>query len=198
VYLLQSALRRLQVQTATAAAQPVLMDIRLSEAERREGALELGTVLGESHAGQRRTLGLFAHATGAKCLPPQWWRQLVECLQARAPSIRLVEFLPEDARTRLDGIVPGTFTPQLRMLGAKLAATSLVVIADGGVMHLADAAGAAVLALFKITAPSQYGPRRAGSESLLASDMTPEAVAAHICARLLRLEFNESGPNILT
>jgi ADP-heptose:LPS heptosyltransferase len=185
VYLLQSALRRLQAAAATPAVQAVPMDIRLSEAERREGALELEAVLGESHAGQRPTLGLFAHATGAKCLPPEWWRQLVECLQARAPSIRLVEFLPEDARTRLDGIVPGTYTPQLRMLGAKLAASSLVVIADGGVMHLADAAGASVLALFKSTAPSQYGPRRAGSESLLANDITAESVAAHISARLL-------------
>ena len=198
VYLLQSALRQLQAPAATAAALPVPMDIRLSEAERREGVLELEAVLGESLAGPRPTLGLFAHATGAKCLPPQWWCQLVKCLQARAPSIRLVEFLPEDARTRLDGIVPGTFTPQLRMLGAKLAATSLVVIADGGVMHLADAAGAAVLALFKTTAPSQYGPRRAGSESLLANDITPEAVAAHICARLLHQECSTSRPKPLT
>jgi heptosyltransferase-3 len=185
VYLLQSALLRLQTPAVAAAAQRLLMDIRLSEAERREGVLELEAVLGEGQAGQRPTVGLFAHATGAKCLPPEWWRQLVECLQARAPSIRLVEFLPEDARTRLDGIVPGTFTPQLRMLGAKLAATSLVVIADGGVMHLADAAGAPVLALFTTTSPLQYGPRRPGSESLLATDLPADSVAAHISARLL-------------
>ncbi len=188
VFLLQSAWPRPLTPSLPGAVQ---MDIRLSEAERRDGELELEAVLGESQPGQRPTVGLFAHATGSKCLPAEWWRQLVECLRARAPSIRLVEFLPEDARTRLDGMVPGTFTPQLRMLGAKLASTSLLVIADGGVMHLADAAGAAVLALFKTTAPSQYAPRRAGSESLPATDVAPDAIAAHISARLL-------GPDAVT
>jgi ADP-heptose:LPS heptosyltransferase len=187
VYLLQSAL----FPTPASAGQSAVyrpMDIRLSEAERREGVRELEAVFNEPQGGERPTLGLFAHATGAKCLPPEWWRQLVQSLQARAPSIRLVEFLPEDARSRLNGIVPGTFTPQLRMLGAKLAATSLVVIADGGIMHLADASGAAVLALFQTTAPSQYAPRSAGSESLLATGLSAETVAAHISARILREE----------
>jgi ADP-heptose:LPS heptosyltransferase len=71
------------------------------------------------------------------------------------------------------------------MLGAKLAATSLVVIADGGIMHLADAAGASVLALFQTTAPSQYAPRGPRSESVLANGLPAEAVAARISARLL-------------
>ena len=184
VYLLQSAFRAPGAPGAEAGATRPPMDIRLSEAERRAGARELAAVLGEAQP-EQRTLGIFAHATGAKCLPPEWWRQLVDCLRARAPSIRLVEFLPEDARTRLAGVVPGTYTPDLRMLGAKLAATSLVVIADGGVMHLADAAGATVLALFQTTAPSQYGPRGAGSESLLATDVPAELVADRICTRLL-------------
>ncbi len=185
VYLLQSAMHPTPASAAPTPAVYRPMDIRLSEAERRDGARELEAVFGELPGGPRPTLGLFAHATGAKCLPPEWWRQLVQCLQARAPSIRLVEFLPDDARSRLDGIVPGTFTPNLRMLGAKLAATSLVVIADGGIMHLADAAGASVLALFQTTAPSQYRPRRTGSESLLATELSAEAVAAHISARIL-------------
>jgi ADP-heptose:LPS heptosyltransferase len=137
-------------------------------------------------------VGLYAHATGAKCLPADWWRQLANDLRASAPAIRLVEFLPEDARSRLDGIVPATFTPQLRMLAAKLAATSLVVIADGGVLHLADAGGAKVLALFTTTAPSQYGPRRPGSESLLAKDVAADSLAARIIAKL---RPQASGPS---
>ena len=161
------------------------MDVRLSEAERRDGALELAAALGTAPVERCATLGIFAHATGRKCMPPEWWRELVICLQARAPSIRLVEFLPEDARSRLDGIVPGTFTPHLRMLAAKLAATSLVLIADGGVMHLADAAGAAVLALFRTTSPAQYGPRGPGCESLQATDVPAVRVAERIIARLL-------------
>jgi ADP-heptose:LPS heptosyltransferase len=185
LFLLQSALARDPEAVAAPGSLHRMMDVRLSESERRDGALELETVLAGSEGGPRPTLGLFAHATGAKCLPPEWWRQLVLCLQSRVPALRLVEFLPEDARSRLDGMVPSTFTPQLRMLAAKLAATSLVVIADGGIMHLADASGAAVLALFTTTSPSQYGPRRPGSESLQASGMAAEDVAARIAARLL-------------
>jgi len=184
VFLMQAALPAM-APSVPSASLPRMLDLRLSEQERRAGVLELESVLAGSGDTARPTLGLFAHATGTKCLPPEWWHQLVQHLQARAPSIRLVEFLPEDARTRLDGIVPGTFTPQLRMLAAKLAATSLVVVADGGVMHLADAAGAAVLALFRTTSASQYGPRRPGSESLQANDVAADAVAARISARLL-------------
>ncbi len=53
-------------------------------------------------------------------------------------------------------------------------------------MHLADASGATVLALFHTTSPAQYGPRRPGSESLLAHDLSAQAVAALISARLDR------------
>jgi ADP-heptose:LPS heptosyltransferase len=129
-------------------------------------------------------VGLFAHATGAKCLPPEWWHELVRQLRQRSPALRLIEFTPEDARSRLDGLVPSTYTPQLRALAAKLAATSLMVIPDGGVMHLADAAGAQTVALFRTTSPKQYGPRRPGSVSVDANDTSPEKVAALIGTRL--------------
>ncbi len=180
VYLLQSAF---PPRTAELAPERIQMDIRLGETERRDGALELENVLSGTR-GPGPTLGLFVHATGAKCLPPEWWHELVRLLRVRAPHIRLVEFVPEDARARLDGLVVGTFTPELRMLGAKLAATSLLVIADGGIMHLADASGASVLALFQSTSPSQYRPRRPGSESLPARELSAQAAAALISARL--------------
>jgi len=192
VYLLRSGLLSEASPTAARAAAGVPMDLRLSETERREGVAELAAVLGDTRLGSAPTVGLFAHATGAKCLSTEWWRQLVAALRAHAPSVRLVEFMPEDARSRLEGLVPATFTPQLRMLGAKLASTSLLVIADGGVMHLADAAGAKVLALFTTTSPAQYGPRRSGSESLLTNDVSPDSVAKRISATLrpLGLEPN--------
>jgi len=161
-----------------------MMDLRLSDEERREGALALESALASSGSGPAPTVGLFAHATGAKCLPPEWWHELVRQLRQRSPALRLIEFTPEDARSRLDGLVPSTYTPQLRALAAKLAATSLVVIPDGGVMHLAEAAGAQTVALFRTTSPAQYGPRRPGSVSVDANDASPEKVAALIGTRL--------------
>ena len=194
VYLVQSAFRAQGNPEVDASAARLPLDIRLSDSERREGARQLAAALGTTDLEQRPILGIFAHATGAKCFPPDWWRRLVDILRAQAPLIQLVEFLPEDGRTRLPGGVPGTYTPDLRMLGAKLAATTLVVIADGGIMHLADAAGASVLALFKTTEPSQYRPRGSGSEAIVAASETAELVAARISSRLLNHgEFSGRG-----
>ena len=169
-------------QAAGIALRP--MDLRLSEEERRHGARRLAATLGiaapvgsaEWHA--RPKVGLFANATGQKLYPLPWWRQLIGCF--RGSHIQFVEFIPEDARPRLAAEIPGVYTPDLRVLGATLAATSLLVVADGGVMHLAEAAGAPVLGLFRTTQPSQYAPLRAGSEGLWAPDASPETVAARM------------------
>jgi ADP-heptose:LPS heptosyltransferase len=163
----------------------VPLDLRLTEAERAEGVRRLAAALGGPGAPARLSpVGLFSNATGSKGYPAQWWRQLVSSLRCLAPGVPLVEFIPADRRPRLAGEVPGVYTPDLRLLGATLAATSLVVLADGGVLHLAEAAGAQVLALFRTTHPSKYGPRRARSEALLASETSAAAVAERIHALL--------------
>lgn len=179
LHLLRSALR--EQPGAHAADGPRWpLDLRLSDEERAEGARQLAAALGGAEPGVRPVVGLYAYATGAKCLPREWWDALVGTLQAQAPWLQLIEFLPEDGQSRLGDEVRGTYTPGLRMLGAKLAATSLFVIADGGILHLADAAGARVLGLFRTTSPAQYAPRRAGSQALQAIDDAPGGVAARV------------------
>jgi ADP-heptose:LPS heptosyltransferase len=184
VYLLRSALRPSGAPEPGTSAASVPLDIRLSAAERQVGVRELAVALGHGEPGPQPVVGLYAHATGAKCFPPEWWHGVVSALRTRAPSLQLIEFLPEDGHTRLGEQVRGTYTPDLRTLAAKIAATSLFVIADGGMLHLADAAGAKVLALFRTTAPSQYAPRGPGCLALSAADEAPEAVAERICALL--------------
>ncbi|HLK71082.1 MAG TPA: glycosyltransferase family 9 protein, partial [Steroidobacteraceae bacterium] len=160
---------------------PRPMDLRLTEAERSNGQRRLATMLGSAAAPgsaewrARPKVGLFVHATGQKLFPLSWWRELIGCF--RGSPVQFVEFIPEDGRARLAGEIPGVYTPDLRVLGATLAATALLVIADGGVMHLAEAAGASVLALFRTTQPSQYAPLRAGSEALSGADLSPETAA---------------------
>jgi ADP-heptose:LPS heptosyltransferase len=169
---------------------PVPLDLRLTEAERREGARRLAAVLsipgstvgtsGVAPVAPVAPVGLFTNATGEKGYPLSWWRQLIDCLRRRLPGVPLVEFIPADGRPRLSGVVPGVHTPDLRLLGATLAATSLLVLADGGVLHLADAAGAQVLGLFKTTNPSWYGPRSSRSEVMLAHETSADSVAERI------------------
>jgi ADP-heptose:LPS heptosyltransferase len=159
------------------------MDLRLTPEERRQGRQRLAATLGaaaypespEWHA--RPLVGIFANATGDKLYPAAWWRQLIGCF--RGSQVQFVEIIPADGKPRLPEL-PGAFTPDLRLLAATLAGTSLVVIADGGIMHLAEAAGASVLGLFRTTQPAKYAPLRAGSEALWARDLSVEAVATRM------------------
>jgi len=184
VYLLRAALRAPGTPEPDASASKLPLDIRLSDAERQAGVRELALALGHAEPGLQPVVGLYAHATGDKCFPPEWWHGVVSALRARAPALQLIEFLPEDGHSRLGDQVRGTYTPDLRTLAAKIAATSLFVIADGGILHLADAAGARVLALFQTTSPTQYAPRGPGCLALSAADEAPGAVAERICALL--------------
>jgi ADP-heptose:LPS heptosyltransferase len=187
VHLLRSAYFPRGYRDASPMSMP-MPDLRLTESERRDGERQLMAVLGAAAEGRTR-VGIFAHATGEKCYPAEWWRRIVAYFR-KQPSVQLVEFVPIDGRPRLDGDIPALHTCDLRLLGAALAATSLVVIADGGVMHLADAAGARVLGLFKTTEPARYAPQRSQSEWLLARDANADAVAARIGAVL--------SPNVRT
>lgn len=171
-------------ETGTPEAAPRPMDLRLSEEERRQGAQRLAATLGNAAAvgsvewRARPKVGLFANATGGKLYPLAWWRQLIGCF--RGSHIQFVEIIPEDRRPRLAAEIPGVYTQDLRLLGATLAATSLLVVADSGVLHLAEAAGAPVLGLFRTTQPSQYAPLRPGSAGMRADDLSAEAVAARM------------------
>ena len=189
LYLLRSAyLPRAGVPVDAAAPMPAL-ELRLTLAERAAGAERLATALNAAAASkteQRHSIALFAHASGPKGFAIDWWLQLIKALRIKVPGAQLIEIVPADRQARLGGVMPGLHTPQLRLLAATLAATSLLVIPDGGVLHAAEAAGARILALFKYTDPSQYGPRRAGSESVWAADASAESVAAQICALLER------------
>lgn len=184
VYLMRSAYFRTDARTAAAGSGTQPLDLRLTASERREGERCLAKALGSAEGRARPRVGIFAHATGEKCYPVAWWRQIVAYLRNQQSRAQLLEFVPADGRPRLAGEIPALHMRNLRTLGATLAATSLVVIADGGVMHLADAAGARVLGLFKTTEPARYGPSRSMSEGLLARNVSAEYVAARISAEL--------------
>jgi ADP-heptose:LPS heptosyltransferase len=174
------------------------LELRLTESEQRLGELRLAGALGSPSEPERSamrgpTLAIFAHASGQKDFPIDWWRELIDAVRRGVPDVQFVEIIPADRVARLPGIIPGLHTPQLRLLGATLAASSLVVIPDGGVMHLAEAAGARVLGLFKATDPSQYGPTRAGSDALWAREVSAQVVADRICAALLGRAARNGG-----
>jgi heptosyltransferase-3 len=156
------------------------LDLRLTASELLAGEQRLASMLEHRVSPSRPSIGFFADASGRKLLPVVWWQDVISILRVEAPAIQFLEFTPADGRARLGADIPGLHTPDLRLLGATLAATSLVVIADCGVMHLAGAAGARVLGLFKVTEPSRYGPTGRSSETLLANDERADVAAKRI------------------
>jgi ADP-heptose:LPS heptosyltransferase len=176
IHLLDSALPH-TVPAGRDLQRPVL-ELHLTAGERDAAAVALSNMLGIQPARQQPCIAIYAHATGAKCYPPDWWHRVVAKIRVQRPSISLVEVLPEDGLPRLASDVPKFFSRDLRQLGATLAAASLVVSADCGMMHLADAAGSRVVGLFNVTNPAQYGPSGLGSAALIAVANAAESVDA--------------------
>ncbi len=111
-------------------------------------------------------------------------------IQGRLPTVRLIEFVPENSLPVLKGEIPFFYSTSLRELGATLAATSEVVSADCGV----DLAGpsAPTIGLFKATDPARYGPMVPVSTAP-AEDDDPDAVARFVCDRLLAAPIRAGG-----
>lgn len=162
-----------------------LPDLRLSATERACGKAMLARVEGRSPArGGGPLIGLFANATGDKRLEPAWWRALLERLPAGTSAGPAVEIVPAFGRSLLDDRYPAFFCTDLRKLAAALAALDGLVTADCGVMHLACAAGAPVIALFVATDAEEWGPY-GPHDHVLAVRRDAPARAADAIARLL-------------
>jgi ADP-heptose:LPS heptosyltransferase len=161
-----------------------MMDLRLDNLERAAGHRLLERALGRPGLEVEPRIGLYALATGRKCYSTEWWQAVVVRLRELRPGLALLEFVPHDGRTRLAGSLPMLHSTRPRELGAALQATSLVVSADCGVMHLASAAGARTLGLFKVTKLAKYAPYGNGSGGMQASDDDPAAVANRIVEML--------------
>ena len=168
--------------------------LRLSPSEREYGRQRLAAVLANSPQARVPTsdatvppvIGIFANATGAKCLPLEWWTRFLGVLEPACADHAIVELLPAFARSMLEDRYPTFFSSDIRGLAAVQSALALHVSADCGVMHLADAAGAPTVGLFDGTDPGQWAPGGEGGTHVAIAGRTPEAVAADVIAHLRR------------
>jgi ADP-heptose:LPS heptosyltransferase len=161
--------------TSAAASSPALLDMVLTMSERVEGRQLLGVADSTTP-----TLAVFANATGSKCYSAGWWQAALAEVSKAIPGLKLIEFVPDDGHPRLPSLAEPRFSRDLRIMGGALSAASLVVSADCGIMHLADAAKAKLLGLFKTTDPRVYGPRNGVARAMNAADSDPSAVSAMI------------------
>jgi len=179
VFLLRSALGS----TMVSGGYPV-PDIRLDALESAQGRRALARVVAASPmpSARRKTIGIFANATGPKLLREDWWVPLLETLEAACPDCQLLEIIPMFGRSLLGSRYPAYYSSDLRKLGSVLAALDAYVSLDCGIMHLACAAGAPTLGIFTTTSAAEWGPYGPGNHAVHAYGLPPEAVGRKIAA----------------
>jgi ADP-heptose:LPS heptosyltransferase len=138
------------------------MDLLLDELELAEGRAALRSITGND----RPSICLFTNATGDKLYPASWWDEFHSGLRAANPGLNIVEVLPLGAPSRLGGEIPRFFDRDIRKVAAFFRNCALVVAGDSGIMHLASAALAPVLGLFKVTNTRVYEPYNPGSRAI--------------------------------
>ncbi|HUW54833.1 MAG TPA: glycosyltransferase family 9 protein [Rhodanobacter sp.] len=179
VFLLRSALGR--ADPATGYPVP---DIRLDHAESAWGRRALDRLFAtpQPPARRRRTIGIFANATGPKLLDRDWWLRFMKTLEASCPDCQLLEVIPMFGRSMLDSRYPAYYSSDLRKLASVLAALDAYISLDCGIMHLACAARVPTLGIFTTTNAAEWGPYGAGNHVVQASDMPPETTALNVAA----------------
>jgi ADP-heptose:LPS heptosyltransferase len=145
------------------AAGPVpFMDLMLDEEEILAGRAALLKITGND----RPTICLFTNATGDKLYPASWWSEFYSKLHTANSEFNIVEVLPVGALSQLAEELPRYFDRDIRKVAAFFRNCALVIAGDSGIMHLASAAGASLLGLFKVTNMRVYAPYNTESRAI--------------------------------
>lgn len=131
-----------------------LLDLKLSVEELTAGRQKLDAMI----QNDKPTLALFTNATGSKCYSESWWKDFHDRLQATYPEYNIVEILPVTNVSRIGFVAPSFYSRDIREMGAVIAHVAAFVSADCGIMHLASAVGAPVVALFSSPNYNKYHP----------------------------------------
>lgn len=153
------------------------LDLCLSDQELRAGRERLHRLSDDIDKAAGPCIALFGDATGNKRLSEDWWTSMIANLRQLRPASRFVEIVPASGRSRFGDAYPAYYSTSIRSMAGIMAAADLVISADCGVMHLAAAAGACTIGIFKTTRPLQYGPYGANNLALCAGGRPASEVA---------------------
>jgi len=138
------------------------LNIRLDRNELEDGRKKLHALVKNG----KKTICLFTNATGDKCYSEEWWQGFYSHLEKAFPDYNIIELLPVENISRLNFMIPGFYSTDIREMGAFIAHTALFITADNGVMHLASAVGTPTIGLFSVTSEELYRPYNPGSRSV--------------------------------
>lgn len=163
-----------------------LLDVRLSDVERRGGRDALVRVLRDVNERDLPVVAIFPNATGSKRLAADWWSDFTNELLARIGDVCIVELVSADGQSRLGGGYPTYYTSDPRKLAAFIEAAGTYISADCGVMHLAAATAATTVGLFGPTDPARYAPYGRDNAAIACDDGCPRHAATRVAAHLQR------------
>ena len=163
-----------------------LLDVRLTDVERRGGRDALARVLREANERGLPVMAIFPNATGSKRLPADWWSDFTQELLVRIGETCVVELVSADGQSRLGGGYPTYYTSDPRKLAAFIEAAGTYISADCGVMHLAAATRATTVGIFGPTDPARYAPYGRNNLSIACDDGCPRNAALRTAAHLTR------------
>lgn len=161
-----------------------LPSLQLGNAERERGWQTLVRHRIGDPTTPLRPIGLFAGGRRGKALGLDWWQAFLSAFEPSTSAYPLIEIVPPSSRSLLQDRYPSFHCPDVRRLAAMLANLSLYIGADCGVTHLAWAAGAPTVGLFKVTNAAEWGPWGGSSRSIDVRGTTPERVAVTIATEL--------------
>jgi ADP-heptose:LPS heptosyltransferase len=130
------------------------LNLKLNLPELAEGHRQLKNLVNNN----KRTIGIFTYATGAKCYSPEWWEPFYTRLKQEFPDYNIVEILPKENISQIAFKAPVFYSNDVREIGAFIANTDIFIGADSGIMHLASAVQTPVVGLFHVTEKETFGP----------------------------------------
>lgn len=191
---LHQGLQSIELLTKTVTAPELkvfdVLSVLPSAADQKTAASHWRALFAES-APERPVVGFFSHATGDKVIPRTWWQSWLQEMRQATSNVQFVEILPADDAAPIDTTIACIAIRSLTELAAFMTRVDQFVAADSGPMHLAAAAGAPVVGLFKSTSPARYAPLGRGCTTVEGEDLEPSHVADLLAERLAR----QPGPS---
>lgn len=130
------------------------LNIKLNPSEIQQGREILDGLV----SSDKKTIGIFTYATGAKCHSQEWWEEFYGKLKNELSDYNILEILPAENVSQISFKAPSFYSRDIRQIAAVIANISIFIGADSGMMHLAVSSQTPTIGLFNVTNPIIFGP----------------------------------------
>lgn len=130
------------------------LDIKLNQSEIEKGKEIVDSIV----QNDKKTIGIFTFATGAKRYSEEWWGEFYGKLKNAFPDYNIIEILPVENVSQINFQAPSFYSKDIREIASVIRNISVFIGADSGMMHLASASQTPTVGLFGVTFDKKYEP----------------------------------------